>query len=136
MISNTISNRTVPGYKAKANCGPVNEGLKRFSTPRTNIRKSDDEVVLEIALPGVPKNAIDINVRERVLTVSVTKSNEENAQSKYIRREIPTAFGDVKYKLGENLNIDDMRAAMDQGVLTLTIPLHNPDDLKRKIEIQ
>jgi HSP20 family protein len=48
----------------------ANMGVSRTATPAVNVKETDKEFVLEISAPGIPKEDIDVNVENNMLTIS------------------------------------------------------------------
>lgn len=100
--------------------------------PASNICEEAGAVVLRLEMPGVNKSGIDVSIEGDTLTVVGTR--EEREAGSYLVRE--RRHGDYRatYTLDERVNREKVEAAMERGVLTLT--LHLKDEVKpRKIAI-
>ena len=97
-------------------------------------RKNAEAITLRADLPGVKKDAVEIDVREGVLTLSATvEPVPENWEPVY--GEYPVGAFARRFSLGEKIDQDKINATMEHGVLTLVLPkiaAHQP----RKIEIR
>jgi HSP20 family protein len=100
-------------------------GVDRFESnvPAVNIKESDKDYELELAVPGMKKEDFNVEVDRDVLTVSAeTKSKDEVSEDSYTRREF--AFSSFKrvFTLPETVNDGKIDASYKDGVLKLTLP--------------
>lgn len=103
---------------------PLNEIVtdkpKRYTYPPANIVQAENKYILSIALPGVSKNDVNINIEKNKLTI---KSNvEENTDIKYRLREFNYAKFERVFTLSEDADIDNISAKFEKGILSVTIP--------------
>lgn len=104
----------------------------RLSQPSANIIRMENGYEIKMAVPGVPKNQIKIEVIENQLVISSTNGNQEE-KPKYVRNEFDYTTFKRSFTLHRNADTAQMKAAFDQGILTITIPDKEPET--RKIEI-
>jgi HSP20 family protein len=78
-------------------------------------------VVLE--LPGVPEDAVDVTVHDRVLMVKGEKKSarEEKGDTYFFSERTYGAF-QRSFRLPEDADVDRVAAEMKDGVLTVTVP--------------
>ncbi|MGI5971315.1 MAG: Hsp20/alpha crystallin family protein [Oscillospiraceae bacterium] len=90
---------------------------------KADIRETDDEYLIEVEVPGMKKEDLEIKIRDNVLTVSATlnEDKEEKKEGRYIRRERRSGFLSRSFTL-DNVKVDAINAEMDGGVLTITCP--------------
>ena len=101
--------------------------------PASTICEEAGAVILKLEMPGVPKDAIDINIEGDTLTITGTRTSEESGP--YVIRERRRGDYRSTYTLDERVDRGKIDAAMDRGVLTLT--LHLRDEVKpRKIKVK
>ena len=104
--------------------------------PVVDIEETEDGFVLQADLPGLAENEISIEVDGLDLVISgkreVAKAEKE---ATVFRRERP--FGDFerRFKMGPNIQSENIKAAYKHGVLTVTLP-RAEEDKPRKIEVQ
>lgn len=103
---------------------PLNEVAtdkpKRYTYPPANVIKDDNKYVLSIALPGVSKKDVNINIEKNKLTI---KSNiEENTEINYRLREFNYAKFERVFKLSDDADIDNISAKFEKGILSINIP--------------
>lgn len=106
--------------------------------PAVNIREGETEFTLELAIPGQKKEDFNIEVDDRVLTISMEHKDESESSDKgYTRREFWYANFRRAFTLPESVNEEKIEANYEDGILRFTLPkkeeaLPKP---KRMIEI-
>lgn len=91
--------------------------------PRADVQETDKEYILSLALPGVKKEDVCIDVKDGVLTVSGEHKTEKEEKGKtFLRREMSCGSFLRSFTLPEGMHPEDVKAAMKDGVLTLTMP--------------
>lgn len=85
-------------------------------TPEAHIFKAD--------LPGIKKDEVKVEVEEeRVLQISGERSKEEEEKTdKWHRVERSRGKFLRRFRLPENAKVDQVKASMEDGVLTVTVP--------------
>jgi len=91
-----------------------------FFRPATDVLETHEAVVLRFDMPGVSKDHVDITVDKGTMTVTGHAEKELTGQCVY--RE--TRIGDYQrqFTLTEDVDVDQVTAEMDTGVLTIRIP--------------
>ena len=94
--------------------------LKEREYMKTDIRENKNHYIMEIDLPGLKKEDIQINYENGYLTIKATKDIEAKTDS-YIRKE--RFYGEVKrsFYIGEKQE-SDIKAAYESGILTISFP--------------
>jgi HSP20 family protein len=105
---------------------------QKTTTPSANILRMENGFEIRLAVPGVPKNQIKIEVVENQLIVSATNPNQ-GEQPKFVRHEFDFNGFKRTFNLHKNADTAQLKASFDQGILTITIPDREPET--RKIEI-
>lgn len=84
--------------------------------------REDDHFVIEFDLPGMTRDAIDIDVERNVVTVRAERrGHSEDAEM--LAAERPRGVFSRQLVLGENLDTEHISADYDNGVLVLRIPV-------------
>ncbi len=104
--------------------------------PAVDILNEKDSVVLNVELPGLKKEDINLKIDERVLTIEGERriENKENHEN-YYRQE--RRYGSFKrsFNLSDDILIDDVNADFQDGVLKLTLKKDNTKKELKKITI-
>ena len=118
-----------------------NEWVDKTSStaPAVNVIETDKEYKVDIAAPGLTRDDFKIDINEdNELTVSMEKKVEKNEESEkegkkhtYLRREFSYSSFRQRMILPDNVNVDNIDAKMENGVLTIDIPKKTEEE-KRK----
>ena len=96
--------------------------------------RAGDEFFVELDLPGVDVDSIDIDVERNVLTVRAERPVRAS-DTELITAERPRGVFSRQLFLGEALDAERVSASYDAGVLTLRIPVAERAK-PRKVPIQ
>lgn len=98
--------------------------LAGSSLMRTDVIEKDNCYQLEAELPGFNKEDINIDLKDNLLTISASHSenkDEKDNEGKYIRRERRSSSYQRSFRV-EGLKPEDIIAQYKNGVLTVNIP--------------
>lgn len=99
-----------------------NTDRSAFFHPKTDIAESDNAYFVEIALPGIKKEDIQIEVKENRLEVrGERKLNKEEHGKKFHR--IESSFGSFtrSFNLPEKVDKESIQAELKEGILYLEL---------------
>jgi HSP20 family protein len=108
------------------------------SMPAVNIMEDEKHYNLELAVPGIDKKDLKIDINEDVLTVSSeTKSENEEKSEGYKRKEFSYSSFCRSFYIPENVNRDKIEATYKDGILLVDLPKQEEDKTKisRQIKI-
>jgi HSP20 family protein len=108
------------------------------SMPAVNIREDDKQYNLELAVPGIEKKDLRIDINEDVLTISSESKNEtEENKDGYKRKEFSYSSFCRSFYIPENVNRDKIEANYKDGILTVGLPKQEEEKSKitRQISI-
>lgn len=95
--------------------------------------RQNDQFIIELDLPGVNRESIDLDVERNVLTVRAERV-APNSDWERLASERPTGAFSRQLVLGDNLDLDRIEATYDDGVLRLLVPVAEKAK-PRKIEV-
>lgn len=101
-----------------------------------NIYETDNEVVVEAAVPGVPEDKVEVMVEGNVLTITANyeETQEETAKKKVVyKSNRQTAFR-YSTSLPRMVMGKDASAVVENGVVTVTIP-KTEEEKPRKVNV-
>jgi HSP20 family protein len=84
--------------------------------------REGDTFVLEFDLPGVSPDTVDIDIERNVLTIKAERPRR-NGDWEMLASERPTGLFSRQLVLGDNLDLEQVQADYDQGVLRLRVPV-------------
>lgn len=98
---------------------------------RTDVIKEENGFKLEIEVPGVKKEDINISYEKEYLTVSAERKVEKEESEKYVRTERSRLY--KRSYLARGIDKDKISAKYADGILTLFLPLKEEDYSKKII---
>jgi len=94
---------------------------EQFITPPASVTEIADGYMLEIEMPGVKKDGLDISFENNELTI-VGRRSLPAVEGTLIHRESrPENFRRV-FEIDPSIDADKISAKIDQGLVTLTLP--------------
>ena len=91
--------------------------------PAVNIKETDTSFSIELAAPGKNKEDFNIEIDHNVLTISSeNKSEKEEIDGKYTRREFSYSSFRRAFTLPDTVNTENINAAYENGVLRIALP--------------
>lgn len=107
-------------------------------TPAVNVKETDKSFELEVAVPGLKKKDINIDLEENVLTISSVKKEEEKKEDSdnFKRREFQYQSFERSFTIPEDTDENKIEARHENGVLFISIPKKEAKpNLKKLINI-
>ena len=99
--------------------------------PVVDIYDNEDNIVIKAELPGVSKKDIDIDIKDRVLTLKGERSADNQVkEDNYYRRERTYGRFERSFTLPANVDPDKIKADYSDGVLKIEVS--KPEDQKPK----
>jgi HSP20 family protein len=100
---------------------------KQFASPAVNIVENEKDYEVEIAAPGMTKEDFKVSIEnDNELVISLEKKEEhkedKNKKKNYLRREFSYASYHQTFIIPEEVEVEHIAAAMNDGVLTITLP--------------
>ncbi|HOH99308.1 MAG TPA: Hsp20/alpha crystallin family protein [Bacteroidales bacterium] len=116
---------------------PAHHAQGACHNPSANVIEKDDQYELEMAIPGMSKEDIRIDLEKNVLTISSDKEAGQQENITYNRREFAPGKFCRSFSLPETVNREQIRADYRDGILRVMLPKHEQARAhwKRSIEI-
>jgi HSP20 family protein len=105
-----------------------NEGMAKFErnvffTPRVDVIEKETQFWVHVALPGLKKEEINIDLAKNVMTISgERKLKNENKEDKYHMVENFYGKFSRSFTLPENVDSTKIDAQFEDGILNVSIP--------------
>ena len=92
-------------------------------SPRADVNETDDEIIIDIELPGLDKEDIAVDISDNTLTVSGERKQERKTKSADSYR-IERHYGKFEREFGlpDTVDADNIKAQFNGGVLSLSLP--------------
>ena len=94
---------------------------EQFVAPAASVVEASDGYTLEVEMPGVNKEGLEISIENNELTVLGRRSLPE-VEGTLIHRELRQENYRRTFELDPSIDADKISAKIDQGVVTLTLP--------------
>lgn len=118
-------------FMPRANC----------TAPAINVKESDKAYTVELAAPGMMKEDFNVHINdEGNLIIKMEKKQEhkdEDKNTRYLRREFSYSKFEQTLILPDDVKKDDIKARVENGVLTVELPkvVEEKVKLSRQIDI-
>ena len=116
--------------------------LSNFNTgitlPAVNIKENAEEYVLELAIPGMKKSDFNLDVDNKVLSISCElETEDESSNEGYTRREFGYSSFKRTFTLPDTVESDKVKATYKDGILNVILPKREEAKQKppKRIEI-
>ena len=100
-----------------------------------DIYETDKGLRFELAVVGLDKSDVDIQVEGDTLRITYEKPDTENYQTKYLQKGIAKRSFDLAWKVAIKFNLANLEAKMDKGLLIIDIP-YADEQAPKKIKIK
>ena len=94
---------------------------EQFITPPSSVTEIADGYMLEIEMPGVKKDGLDISFENNELTITGRRSLPAVEGTLIHRESRPENFRRL-FELDPSIDAEKISAKIDQGLVTLTLP--------------
>lgn len=100
--------------------------------PAINILQGANELLIQLAVPGYKKDQITVRVEDQTLHIEGNAPTQTDAGA-FVRREFSIKPFKQSLKLGDRVDPSVIQARVEDGLLTITLGLHQP--LRREIAV-
>ncbi|HBJ83966.1 MAG TPA: heat-shock protein Hsp20 [Verrucomicrobiales bacterium] len=108
-----------PRTSAPATSG-VTESLRK---PLYNVNGNAEAYEVRVEMPGVPKSGVKLDLEDNILTVRGERNTTVPEGMKALHRELSPLSYLLRLRLNTPVEEDKMTAKLEDGVLTLRLPL-------------
>jgi HSP20 family protein len=95
---------------------------EEFVQPRASVFERKDDVILELEMPGVSRDRIDVTVEKDELTVTGWRGREDYSKCEVLASERANRAFRRSFVLSESIDTQKVAATCENGVLKLTLP--------------
>lgn len=118
---------------------PKNVSLENFFNENINMKcdiyEKDDKYFIEVDLPGVKKENINISYSKGYLNIKTTQKDEVQEENKtYIRRERNYKKLERSFYVAD-IEETKIKATYKDGILNVTIPKQKDNNTNKRISI-
>jgi HSP20 family protein len=103
-----------------------------WTVPAIDMYQTDDEIVVQAALPGIKADEVQINITGEVLTLKGEMKHDEDKKEKawHIHEQRWGSF-ERSVALPTDVVADKAKAEFENGILTITLP--KAEEVKPKV---
>lgn len=103
----------------------------------SNIIKNEKGYEILLAVPGIEKNSIQIELKENILIIE-SKSKQEKDQKMYSLKQFDYSNFSKKYELNDSIDRDSIEAIYKKGILSISLSLKDKEEasIVKKIDIK
>lgn len=100
--------------------------------PNYEVIEEEKEFLLEVAVPGMSKKDIDVQIDNGILTIATKERDEKDKRKGFAAAEFHKTF-----QLSKKVNQDKITAKVENGVLSIYLPKVDAEVKKptRKIDL-
>lgn len=106
-------------------------------TPRVDIAESETAFEVQVAVPGLEKKDINIDLRDGLLTISGERKFVKKDQGKNFHT-VQTQYGTFKraFQLPDSIEEGKIEASYESGILNVIIPKDESKKIVSKITVK
>jgi HSP20 family protein len=105
-----------------SNAGDISWPFSGRGRPAANVWDTKDALRVEMELPGVKSDQVEVSVIGDELSIKVDRPEIEREGVSYHRRERPVGSFSRVLRLPAEVDADRVQAELRHGVLTVTLP--------------
>ena len=105
-------------------CAPTTSGVtESLRKPLYNVNGNAEAYEVRVEMPGVPKSGVKLDLEDNILTVRGERNTTVPEGMKALHRELSPLSYLLRLRLNTPVEEDKMTAKLEDGVLTLRLPL-------------
>jgi HSP20 family protein len=117
-----VSQEVSPREKRELTQAEERTEAGRFFSPHTDIHETDKAVIVSMEVPGVDRNAIDLQLEKGVLTVKGTIEPQKYESLRPIYSEYNVGNFVRTFTVSPKIDASGISATVADGVLTIELP--------------
>jgi HSP20 family protein len=105
-------------------------------SPNINISETDNKLSIDVDIPGMNKEDINVNLENGTLTISGERKNKSEEEGRTFHR-VETRYGSFKrsFQLPDNVDEESVEASYENGILTIDID-KKEEKVRKQINIK
>jgi HSP20 family protein len=114
-----------PFYAARSYGRPAEKQFytAKSNVPAVNVKDTETAFQLELAAPGLKKEALKLTVEANTLSIAYQpEAAAEQTAETFTRHEFGVHAFERSFRLPKHVNVDQISAAYTDGILTVTLP--------------
>jgi len=116
--------------------GNENQNYFMKKNPSTNIVDKENQILIEMEIPGFLKDDFDINVNDNLLTIeSKAKNQYEKPDENYYLKEFEIVDFKRSFTLSDSIDSENINAKYEDGILRIELGKKERDENKKVRQI-
>ena len=96
---------------------------KTFARPMVNICENDKRFDIEVAVPGMSKSDLKVQIEnDNELVIMLEHKDETEDKPHFLRKEFSYCNYRQRFSLPDGIDIEDVSAEMSNGILHIALP--------------
>ncbi|EKV58023.1 Hsp20/alpha crystallin family protein [Brachyspira hampsonii] len=116
------------------NCGAYSDYHNRVSNYR--IEEDDKNYIIEMDMPGVKKEDLEIGIKENILSISAKRKKAVKTENGESKEEVISSYEQSFNISTKGIDVENIAANLNNGVLMVTLPKKEELKYEKKIEIK
>ena len=97
------------------------------------IEEDDKNYIIEMDMPGVKKEDLEVGIKENILSIYAERKKEDKTENK---ESVVVSKYEQSFNISaKGIDVDNIQANLDNGVLKITLPKKEEVKFEKKIEI-
>ena len=113
--------KNLPAERSSVTQAEMTRDLPVF-TPAADIYEKDDALLVVCDMPGVPENAVDIDLENNVLVITGRQEDQSQKDCQLVYRGYVTGIYRRVFTLATDIDREKIKARLVNGVLSITLP--------------
>lgn len=97
------------------------------------IEEDEKNYTIEMDMPGVKKEDLEVGIKENILSIYAERKKEDKTENK---ESVVVSKYEQSFNISaKGIDVDNIQANLDNGVLKITLPKKEEVKFEKKIEI-
>lgn len=97
------------------------------------IEEDEKNYIIEMDMPGVKKEDLEVGIKENILSIYAERKKEDKTENK---ESVVVSKYEQSFNISaKGIDVDNIQANLDNGVLKITLPKKGEVKFEKKIEI-
>ena len=102
---------------------------------RCNVEEDDKNYLIEMDMPGVKKEDLEIGIKENILSISAKRKKMMKSENGESKEEVISSYEQSFNISTKGIDVENIEANLNNGVLTITLPKKEEFKYEKKINI-
>ena len=126
-------------FSNRYNCNVGNYNHFRDYEPRVSeyrIEEDEKHYIIEMDMPGVKKEDLDIGIKENILSISAKRKKSVKSDNGEMKEEVIARYEQSFNISTKGIDVENIEANLVNGVLIVMLPKKEELKYEKKIEIK